>query len=289
MTGIIGVLVVVSSVIGGYAMAHGNFHVLFQPAEFVIIFGAAIGSLILSSPGKVMKAIVKDIGHVFTDSKLNKEHYIQLLLLLNAVYAKIKKEGLIAIEADVENYEKSALFQKHSNIMGDHDVAEFICDTIRVMITANYPPHEMENLMDIDLEINNHERLVPSHSITKMGDALPGLGIVAAVLGVILTMGMISEPPEVLGHHIGAALVGTFLGVLACYGFVGPMGTNLEHKANERAAYMNVIKTSLMAAYSTDFMIHFAIESGRRAIPGEDRPSFLEVEEALKKWKATKS
>lgn len=289
MTSLIGIAVVLAAVLGGYAMESGNFSVLFQPAEFLIIFGAAIGSLILSSPGKVFKAILRDIGHVFADSKLNKQYYIDLLLLLNAVYAKIKKEGLIAIEADVESHEKSALFQKHGKIMGDHDVAEFICDTIRVMITANYPPHEMENLMDIDLEINNHERMVPSHSINKVGDALPGLGIVAAVLGVVLTMGMITEPPEVLGHHIGAALVGTFLGVLTCYGFIGPMATNLEHKANERAAYMNVIKTSLMAAYSTDFMIHFAIESGRRAIPGEDRPSFLEVEAALKKWKATKS
>ncbi len=289
MTALIGIAVVLCSVIGGYAMENGNFSVLFQPAEFLIILGAATGSLILSSPGKILKAIIHDLGHIFADSKLNKEHYIQLLLLLNAIYAKIKKEGLIAIEADVETPEKSALFQKHTAIMSDHNVAEFICDTIRVMITANYPPHEMENLMDIDLEINNHERMIPSHSITKMGDALPGLGIVAAVLGVVLTMGMISEPPEVLGHHIGAALVGTFLGVLSCYGFIGPIATNLEHKANERAAYMNVIKTSLMAAYSTDFMIHFAIESGRRAIPGEDRPSFLEVEEALKKWKATKS
>ena len=289
MTAIIGIAVVLAAVLGGYAMESGNFHVLFQPAEFVIIYGAAVGSLILSSPTKVFKAIIHDIGKVFADSKLNKEYYVELLLLLNAIYAKIKKEGLIAIEADVENHEKSALFQKHGKIMGDRDVAEFICDTIRVMITANYPPHEMENLMDIDLEINNHERMVPSHSINKMGDALPGLVIVAAVLGVVLTMGMITEPPEVLGHHIGAALVGTFLGVLTCYGFIGPIATNLEHKANERAAYMNVIKTSLMAAYSTDFMIHFAIESGRRAIPGEDRPSFLEVEEALKKWKATKS
>jgi len=282
---IIGIAVVLGSVITGYAMGKGNFHVLFQPAEVVIIFGAAIGGLLISSPGKAVKVIFGHLGGIFAESHFSKEHYLELLLLMNAVFFKIKKEGLVAIESDIENYENSPLFQKYPKIMKDKEVAEFICDTIRTMLSANYPAYELDTLMELDIESNQHERLLPAHSIARIGDSLPGLGIVAAVLGIVITMGFINESAEVLGHHIGAALVGTFFGVLACYGFVGPMGTKLEHHAHERETYLRVIKTSLLAAYSTSFMVQFAVEAGRRAIPGDDRPSFAEVEEAIKKWK----
>ena len=285
MLAIIGIVIVLGSVITGYAMGKGNFHILFQPAEVIIIFGAAIGGLVISSPGKALKVIVGHLGGIFADSHMSKAHYLELLLLMNAVFFKIKKEGLVAIESDIEDHPKSPLFQKYNNIMKDREVAEFICDTVRTMLSANYPAYELDNLMEVDLEANQHERMLPAHSITKIGDALPGLGIVAAVLGIVITMGYINESAEVLGHHIGAALVGTFFGVLACYGFVGPMGTKLEHHAHEREAYLRVIKTSLLAAYSTSFMVQFAVEAGRRAIPGDDRPSFAEVEEAIKKWK----
>ncbi len=285
MLAIIGIVIVFASVIIGYAMPGGNFHVLFQPAEVIIIFGAAIGGLIISSPAKALKVIIAHLGGIFADSHMSKAHYLELLLLMNAVFFKIKKEGLVAIESDIENHEASPLFQKYPNIMKDREAAEFICDTVRTMLSANYPAYELDNLMEVDLEANQHERLLPAHSVSKVGDALPGLGIVAAVLGIVITMGYINESAEVLGHHIGAALVGTFFGVLACYGFVGPMGTKLEHHAHEREAYLRVIKTSLLAAYSTSFMVQFAVEAGRRAIPGDDRPSFAEVEEAIKKWK----
>lgn len=285
MITLIGIAVVLGSVIAGYAMAKGNFHILFQPAEYIIIGGAAIGALIISSPAKALKVIVGHLGGIFSESHMNKAHYLELLLLMNAVFFKIKKEGLVAIESDIEDHEKSPLFQKYPNIMKDKEAAEFICDTVRTMLSANYPAYELDNLMEIDLESNQHERLLPAHSVTRLGDALPGLGIVAAVLGIVVTMGHINESAEVLGHHIGAALVGTFFGVLACYGFVGPMGTKLEHHAHERETYLRVIKTSLLAAYSTSFMVQFAVEAGRRAIPGDDRPSFAEVEEAIKKWK----
>mgnify|MGYP001382700289 FL=1 len=285
MLAIIGIVIVLGSVITGYAMGKGNFSILFQPAEVIIIFGAAIGGLIISSPAKSLKVIVAHLGGIFSDSHLNKAHYLELLLLMNAVFFKIKKEGLVAIESDIENHEKSPLFQKYPAIMKDHEAADFICDTVRTMLSANYPAYELDNLMEVDLEANQHERLLPAHSVSKVGDALPGLGIVAAVLGIVITMGYINESAEILGHHIGAALVGTFFGVLACYGFVGPMGSKLEHHAHEREAYLRVIKTSLLAAYSTSFMVQFAVEAGRRAIPGDDRPSFAEVEEAIKKWK----
>lgn len=285
MITIIGIVIVFGSVAIGYSMAHGNFSILVQPAEIVIIFGAAIGALIISSSSKSLKVILAHIGGIFADSHLSKDLFLELLLLMNAIFFKIKKEGLVAIESDIEDYEKSPLFQKYNRIMKDHEVAAFICDTIRTMLSANYPAYELDNLMEIDLEANQHERMLPAHSVARMGDALPGLGIVAAVLGIVVTMGYINESAEILGQHIGAALVGTFFGVLACYGFVGPMATKLEHHAQEREAYLRVVKTSLLAAYSTSFMVQFAVEAGRRAIPGDDRPSFTEVEEAIKKWK----
>lgn len=281
----IGILIVIGSVIGGYMLAHGNLSVLWQPAELVIIFGAALGSLIIASPGKVLGMVLKGFGGVFKDHKVGKAQYLDLLMLLYTIFYKIKKDGLISVESDVDNYEKSALFLKYPAILKDHHTCEFICDTIRTMVSANFPAHELENLMDIDLEANHHQAMIPPHCITTLGDSMPGLGIVAAVLGVVNTMGKISEPPEVLGHHIGGALVGTFLGILASYGFIGPMAGNLTRKAEEHAGYMNVVKTALIAGYSTDFMVQFAIEAGRRAIPGDDRPSFAEVETSIKQWK----
>jgi len=282
----IGVVVVLLSVVGGFVLEHGNVALLWQPIEMLIIFGSALGGLLISNPPSVIKGVINDLKGLLSHHAINKEHYIEVLMLLNSIFYKIKKEGLITIEDDVDNPQKSKLFQKHQKIMADPDVSIFICDTIRTMITANYPPHEMEALMDIDLETNQHERAEPGHAVEKVADSLPGLGIVAAVLGIVLTMNNLGEPAEVLGAHIGAALVGTFLGVLACYGFVGPIANSMSHKAAERATYMNVIKTGLLAAYASDFMVPFAIESARRAIPGGECPSFAEVEESIKKWKA---
>jgi len=281
----IGIVVVFSTVLGGFILEHGNVALLWQPIEMLIIFGSAFGGMLIASPGPVVKHIFKELAKVFSGTGLNKEHYLEVLLLLNSIFFKIKKEGLITIEEDVDNPQKSKLFEKHQKIMGDHEVSLFICDTIRTMITANFPPHEMEALMEIDLETAHHERMMVAHAVEKVSDSLPGLGIVAAVLGIVLTMNNLGEPAEVLGAHIGAALVGTFMGVLACYGFVGPIANSLGHKATERAAYFNVIKTGLLAAYSSDFMVPFAIESARRAIPPGECPSFAEVDEAIKKWK----
>jgi chemotaxis protein MotA len=281
---IIGMVVVLGGVLGGYMMEHGNFSVLMQPAELVIIGGAAVGSLLISAPPRVMKLIVKDIGKIFAGGGAGREAYIELLLLLNQLFWKIRREGLLAIEGDVENPIQSAIFNKFGTIISNHHALDFICDNFRVIITTNMAPHELDTLLEIDMESNHNDALIPAISINKVGDALPGLGIVAAVLGVVITMGKISEPPEVLGHSIGAALVGTFLGVLACYGFVGPMATNLEHKAAEHEIYFTVIKTALVS-FVGGAAPQIAVESGRRAIPGSERPSFLELEEEIKKWK----
>jgi chemotaxis protein MotA len=281
---IIGIVVVLGGVFGGYLMEHGNFSVLIQPAELVIIGGAALGSLIISSPPRVLKLIVKDIGKIFGGGGVGRAGYIELLLLLNQLFWKIRREGLLAIEGDVENPAQSEIFKKFNTIISNHHALNFICDNFRVIITTNMPPHELDALLEIDMEASHNDAITPATSINKVGDALPGLGIVAAVLGVVITMGKISEPPEVLGHSIGAALVGTFLGVLACYGFVGPMATNLEHKAQEHEIYFSVIRTALVS-FVGGAAPQIAVESGRRAIPGSDRPSFLELEEEIKKWK----
>lgn len=282
----IGVVVVLFSVVGGFMLEHGNIALLWQPIEMLIIFGSAFGGLLIGSPAPVVKAVFRDLGKLFSSHTINKESYLEVLMLLNSIFYKIKKDGLITIEEDVDNPQKSKLFEKHQSVMHDPEVSIFICDTIRTMITANYPPHEMEALMDLDLDTNHHERMESAHAIEKIADSLPGLGIVAAVLGIVLTMNNLGEPAEVLGAHIGAALVGTFLGVLACYGFVGPIANSIGHKAVSHQTYMNVIKTGLLAAYASDFMVPFAVESARRSIPAGECPTFSEVEAAIKKWKA---
>ncbi len=224
MFAIVGIVVVLGAVIGGYLMEHGNLAVIFQPAELVIIFGAAIGSFLVASPSKVVGLVVKHISAIFGGKGRSKENYLDLLSLMNTLFMKIRKDGLISIEADIETPAESPLFQKFKEVLANPKAVDFICDNLKVIISTNLPAHEMENLMDVDIEAHQHESLIPAVSVAKVADSLPGFGIVAAVLGVVLTMGKIDQPPEVLGHSIGAALVGTFLGVLMCYGFVGPMG-----------------------------------------------------------------
>jgi len=281
---IIGIGVVLGAVVGGYLMEHGNLSVLIQPAEVVIIFGAAIGSLLIASPGKVVGLLLKDISKIFTGKGVGAEAYLELLLLLNSLFWKVRKEGLLAIEADVENAKESQIFNKFKTIISNHHALDFICDNFRIIITTNMPPHELDSLLEVDIEAHHHEATIPAGSVARVADSLPGLGIVAAVLGVVLTMGKISEPPEVLGHCIGSALVGTFLGVLACYGFVGPMAANLEQQASEHEIYFNVVRAALVS-FVGGAAPQVAVESGRRVIPANERPSFFKLEEEIKKWK----
>ncbi len=285
MSVVIGILVVLGSVVGGYLLERGNLGLLFQPAEFVIIFGAAAGALLISSRGKVITLILGGVGSIFGGNHTGKGSYLDLLLLLYNLFSKIRKQGLLAIESDIEDPGNSELFSRFPSVLQNKGALDFICDNFRVIVSTNMPPHELDNLLEIDIDAQHQEALIPSQSIARVSDALPGLGIVAAVMGVVLTMGKISEPPEVLGHSIGAALVGTFLGVLSCYGFVGPVSTRLEHHAKEKEIYFNVIKTALVA-FIGDAAPRIAVEAGRRAIPSQDRPGFLDLEEAIKAWKA---
>lgn len=279
---IIGMAVVLASVVGGYLMEHGNLSVLIQPAEIVIIFGAATGALIISSPPKVLSIIAKNLGKIISAKTKSKSEYIEALALLNSIFTKMRKEGLIAIEADIEDPAASPIFSKYPSILSNHHALSFICDNLKVIISTNVSSYELESIMELEMDTHHREALIPSQSVSRVADGLPGLGIVAAVLGVVLTMGKISEPPEVLGHSIGAALVGTFLGVLMCYGFVGPMGTNLEHTANEDSIFFQVIKIALVS-FVGGSAPQIAVEFARRAIPEKEKPTFNELEQEIRK------
>ncbi|RMG58893.1 MAG: flagellar motor stator protein MotA, partial [Deltaproteobacteria bacterium] len=277
MTAILGAFIVLGCVIGGYLMEHGNLHVLFQPAEVVIIFGAALGSLVISSPMKVLKIVISGAFKILKSKQYKKEDYLDALKLLSEIFYKIRKDGLISIESDVDNPEQSPIFSKYPSILANHHALTFITDTLRTIITTTIAPHELEALLESEVDAHFEELLIPYKSISNVADSLPGLGIVAAVLGVVLTMGKISEPPEVLGHSIGAALVGTFLGVLMCYGFVGPASRHLEHLAVEEKEFLTVLKVGLVSFVSGGTP-QIAIEFARRVVPSNVKPSFEEVE-----------
>jgi chemotaxis protein MotA len=280
----IGIVIVLVCVVGGYVMGHGNLSVLFQPSEMIIIFGAAIGGFVISSPMKVIKATLGGFGTLFAGKAYSREDYTEVLLMLNDVFFKIRKEGLVSIESDIDNPEQSAVFQKYSKFIKNHHALAFMTDTLRTLTIMDIDVHELANLLEYEIDAHHEEALIPAHSVANIADALPGLGIVAAVLGVVITMGQLDQPPEVLGHHIGAALVGTFLGVLMCYGFVGPMAKNMENAASEDKEYLSVIKAALLSFVNSPSP-QVAVEFGRRVIPAELRPSFSELEQLIRQGK----
>ena len=275
-------MIVVGGIIGGYIMEHGHLAVLYQPAELVIIGGAALGSFMIASPVKVIKNVLASLRKLLTAKAHGKDFYLQVLTLLFDIFSKMRKEGLLSMEKDLEAPDKSQIFQKYPEIIKNHHLLAFICDNLNVIVSISVQPHEIESLMDIDIEVNHEHELVGAQSINTVSDSLPGLGIVAAVLGVVVTMGKISEPPEVLGHSIGAALVGTFLGILLCYGFVGPLATNITHMVREEGVAFQMVKLSLIA-YMQTTSPQMAVEFGRRAIAGNDRPTFNELQQNIKK------
>jgi chemotaxis protein MotA len=281
---IIGCVFVICCVIGGFLLAHGNLSVLFQPTEFLIIGGAAVGGFLIANPTKLIKSVLSKLMGMFTGKTRTKTDYLEALLMLNGIFYKIRQQGLVSIESDVDEPEASALFNTYPNILKNHHAITLVTDTLRMVMSTTIASHELESLIDTELEAHHEEGMAPSHAVSFVADALPGLGIVAAVLGVVLTMGKIGEPPEILGHHIAAALVGTFLGVLLCYGFVGPMGKNLEHSATEDLQYLTVLKVALLA-FIGGAAPKVAIEFGRRVIPADAKPSFLELEEIVRQAK----
>jgi chemotaxis protein MotA len=273
-------VVVVASVIGGYMANGGHLGVLWQPFEVLIIFGAAVGSFIVASPKVVIMSTLKSMGLLVKGSRHNKKTYLELLSLLYAIFKLAKTKGDLALESHVERPDESPLFGKFPNFNKDHHTRDFLCDYLRLLTLGTNNAHELEAVVDMEIEQHHEELHAVSNGMITMADGMPALGIVAAVLGVIHTMGSITEPPEVLGHLIGAALVGTFMGVLLSYGFVAPMGRNLEATFNAETKYLQVIKASLLA-HMQGYAPQISIEFGRKILPSHIRPSFTEVEETV--------
>ena len=277
---IVGFIVVIASVCLGYLMEGGIFAVLLQPAELVIIFGAAIGAMLISSTRNSLSLIVRGLPRAIAPAHIGREDYLEALTCLSRLLGKSRREGLMSIENDIEHPESSSVFSQARRLSRDKAALAFICDTMRVFLVTG-DAQELEQLMDLDMAAIHQQAASPGHNLGKVAESLPGLGIVAAVLGVVLTMGKISQPPEVLGHSIGAALVGTFLGVLLCYGFVGPLATNLENQAMERQTYFSVIR-AVIAGAARGATPLIAVEYGRRAVPEALRPDFAELESQLR-------
>lgn len=281
MFAVIGILVVFGAVIGGFLMEHGHLKVLVQPSELVIIGGAAMGTVLIANPIHTLKAIAAGLGGVFGSSPFTKGRYIESLKMLYDLLSKARKEGLVALEADIEEPEKSAILSKYPEFLKNHHVRDFVCDTLRMALTGGVEPFDVDQLLDLDMEVHHRDSHAPITALSTTADSLPGLGIVAAVLGVVITMGALGGPPEEIGHKVAAALVGTFLGILLCYGLVGPLASNMSKRADEEHAYLYVLRV-LMVAFMKGTAPIMAVEVARRAIPGHVRPAFKEVEDACR-------
>jgi chemotaxis protein MotA len=273
---IIGILVVLGSVIGGYLMEGGQLLVLNQPAEFIIIGGAAFGSLLIGTPPSVMKQLIGQLKMLF-GSGPSKDDYGELLSMLYQLFKVSQQSGVMALESHFENPHESSLMSKFPKFLARHHAVDFLADSIKVVIIGGMGAHDFENLMDLDLEVRHHEATKPAATLTKIADALPGLGIVAAVLGIVITMGVIDGPPSEIGHKVGAALVGTFLGILMSYGFLQPLATNMDQRVAQEGHYEQCIKSGVLAMYK-GFPPMVSVEFARRVLPDEVRPSFDETE-----------
>jgi chemotaxis protein MotA len=279
---IIGIVLVLGCVAGGFVLSHGELAALWQPYELLVIGGAALGAFVIANPMKVIKATFGAIPKLLKGSKYKKELYMDTLALLYDLLVKARKQGMMALEGDVDKPESSEIFGKYPNLMADHHLIEFVTDYLRLLAAGSITsPYELDALMDVELETHHHDGHQPAAALTRVCDGLPGFGIVAAVLGIVITMGAIGGPPAELGHHVAAALVGTFLGILLAYGFVGPMATAVEHMAADEAQMFLAIKNTLVAS-AQGYAPQIAIEFGRKAIGGPDRPSFSELENRVK-------
>jgi len=277
---LIGAGIVLVSVFGGYALNGGHLYVLFQPFEFLIIAGAAVGAFVTSNRIPVLKSTGGAIAGLLKAEKYDKGAYLELLSLLYSVFKLAKTKGALVLEQHVEKPDESTLWQRFPLFYANHHALVFLCDYLRLLTLGTDNHHEMETLMDEEIETHHQEHEAVAHAITLTADALPALGIVAAVLGVIHTMGSITEPPAVLGHLIGGALVGTFLGVLLSYGFVGPIGSAVKNRADAETRYYLCIKAAILA-YMQGYAPSVAVEFARKALNSDVRPTFYEVEEAV--------
>lgn len=282
MFAIIGILVVFGAVIGGFLLEHGPIAVLIQPNEVLIIVGAALGTLLIANPLHTIKAVLGGVIGVFKGSQFTKKRYLESLKMLYDLFGRIRKEGPVAIENDIEKPAESKFFASYPAFLKDHETRDFVCDTMRMVTMGGVEPFDLDQMIEADMEVYAHERSMPVAALTTVADSLPGLGIVAAVLGVVLTMSALGGPPEEIGKKVAAALVGTFLGILLCYGLVGPIAGNLSKLAQEEHEYWHVLRVSIIA-FAKGVSPLLAVEIGRRAIPGHVRPTFSEFETNCKK------
>ena len=284
---IIGVIVVCAAVFGGFGLEGGNFHVLFQPVELLIIGGAAGGSLLISCPPELLKNIVTQSMGTLKTAGASKAEYLDLLNLLFEL-CKMAKNNPLSIEAHVEKPDESEIFKRYPGVTRNHHAVDFLCDTLKVQVSSSLAPYDLEGLMDTDIQTLHAEEHRAPTAVTRVGDAMPGLGIVAAVLGVVITMGKLTEGKEVIGHSVAAALVGTFLGILASYGFFQPLAAKMEGNIAADGKFFDVIKATLVAM-AKDCSPKICVEYGRRTIPPSVRPSFKELDEATASAKSGKA
>jgi chemotaxis protein MotA len=282
MFAIIGIVVVLGAVVGGFLMEHGPMRVLLQPAELLIIGGAGIGTALIANPLPVLMRIGKGCVIAFKPSQFTKQLYLDYLKMLNELFHYARKNGAVKLEADIEEPEKSQLFQKYPGFLANHHALDFVCDTLRMYISGGVGSFELDQMMELDMEVHHHSANTPVASLSTVADSLPGLGIVAAVLGVVITMGALGGPPEQIGEKVAAALVGTFLGILLCYGFVGPLASNMA-KANDAEAHSYHCLRVGVAAFVRGSAPILAIEFARRTIPADVRPTFKEMEQYCKR------
>jgi chemotaxis protein MotA len=277
MFAIIGIIVVFGAIIGGYLLEKGILLVLVQPAELIIIGGAAIGTILVANPPSVLKELVAGILGVFKGSKYTKDLYMECLKMFYDLFQAGRRHGIAHLESQIDDPHKSPIFAKYPKFSSDHHALQFVCDTLRMASTGGSTPFDLDQMMESDLEVHHQVKSQPVLALSNMADSLPGLGIVAAVLGVVITMGALGGPPEEIGHKVAAALVGTFLGILLCYGLFSPIAANMSKINEDEGYYFNFMRKALVAFLKGSSPI-VAIEFARRVIPEHLRPTFQEME-----------
>src|ERR1700678_4268630 len=279
---IIGIVVVFGAVVAGYLMEKGNLKVLMQPAELIIIGGAAIGTVLIANPLHILKKMVGGLGSAFGSSKYSKTKYLETMKMMFELFTRARRDGLMALETDSDNPEQSAIFSKYPNFLKDHHALACVCDSVRMASSGGIEPFDADQTIETDMDVHHHEAAQPVTALSTMADSLPGLGIVAAVLGVVITMGALGGPPEEIGHKVAAALVGTFLGILLCYGFLGPMAADIKKQTNAESEYFLCLRMGMLA-FMKGVPPILALEAARRAIPHHVRPTFQEMDKACRK------
>ena len=278
---IIGAVIVVVGVVGGFVLEGGPILLLIQPVELLIIGGAAVGAILISTPLKVLKGLLGRIPAILSGAGISRESYLELLSALYETFLNAKKNGFIALDQDVSDPHNSPIFSKYASLMKNHHALTFLCDSLKLLVDGSVTPIQLEEMMDAEIETHHEESARHPGLLTRLSDSLPGLGIVAAVLGVVITMQAINGPPEEIGHKVAVALVGTFVGILLCYGFVGPLASNLESVGQEEGKILHCIKAGVLAFANGSAPI-VAVEFSRRVIFSYDRPSSAALEEACK-------